>query len=143
MLLVQIQQDTVLVKIMIQKSTSLQVVDNSGAKVVSCISIGKGFNKKFAKLGDLILVSVKSLRNKRRLTSKVRKGEICFALIIRVKINKKQNFFCDKIKFSENSVILFTKQKKFLFTRIFGGVSLLFRYSKYTRIISLSSGILV
>jgi osmotically-inducible protein OsmY len=57
---------------MIQQQTILQVADNSGAKTVKCIKILGGYKKKYAKLGDLIVVSVQELRNKARLTSKVK-----------------------------------------------------------------------
>nr|NP_038193.1 ribosomal protein L14 [Synura synuroidea]AAF36959.1 ribosomal protein L14 [Synura synuroidea] len=127
---------------MIQKNSYLKVIDNSGVKTVCCISIGKGFNKKSAKLGDIILVSVKSLRTKRKLYSKIKKGEICKALIVRTKNKIVLSRWCEHFYFTENSVVLFTKQEKFLFTRVFGGISNFFRYSKYLRIISLSSGLL-
>jgi len=59
---------------MIQQQTILRVVDNSGAKNVKCIKVLGGFKRRFAKLGNVIIVSVKSLRNKSRNTSKVKKG---------------------------------------------------------------------
>ena len=61
---------------MIQVGTTLNVIDNSGAKKVYCIRIIKGSNKRYAYLGDSILVVVKTLRKKRRVLSKVKKGEI-------------------------------------------------------------------
>ena len=70
---------------MIQPQTILQVADNSGAKTVKCIKILGGYKKKYAKLGDLIVVSIQELRNKARLTSKVKKGEVYKALVIRTK----------------------------------------------------------
>ena len=60
---------------MIQQQTILQVADNSGAKTVKCIKILGGYKKKYAKLGDIIVVSVQELRNKSRLTSKVKKNK--------------------------------------------------------------------
>jgi large subunit ribosomal protein L14 len=128
---------------MIQPSTLLNVVDNSGAKKVSCIRVGKGFKKRYAFMGDIIVVSVKSLRKKRRFYSKVLKGDICHALVIR---SKKPDSFLDKnenIRFLENAVILLTRQNKILFTRIFGGVPYFIRYTKYMKIISLSSGLIL
>jgi large subunit ribosomal protein L14 len=70
---------------MVQLQTILQVADNSGAKTVKCIKILGGYKKKYAKLGDLIVVSVQELRNKSKLTSKVKKGEVFKALILRTK----------------------------------------------------------
>jgi len=126
---------------MIQKSSYLKVIDNSGAKVVSCIDVGKGFKKKVATLGDIITVSIKTLRNNRKLAIKVNKGDICKALIVRTKMYKKNFLSKDSFWFNENSVVLLNKQKKFLFTRIFGGLSSHFRNTKFIRILSLSTGV--
>ena len=70
---------------MIQQQTILKVTDNSGAKTVKCIKVLNGFKRRFAILGDMIIVSVQKLRNKARLTSKVRKGEVHKAIIVRTK----------------------------------------------------------
>jgi len=124
---------------MIQTGTFLNVIDNSGAKTAECIKIIQGYKKRYAVIGDIILVSIKSLRKKRRSFSKVKKGEMYQALIIRTK-SKKFYPFCDNFNFLENAVILFTKQNKFLGTRIFGSIIKHFRYTKYMRLISMSSG---
>ena len=84
---------------MIQQQTILKVTDNSGAKTVKCIKVLNGFKRQFAVLGDLIIVSVQKLRNKARLTSKVRKGEVHKAIIIRTKnktVRKEWNFIYNK-----------------------------------------------
>lgn len=70
---------------MIQSQTSLKVIDNSGAKVVNCIKVLGGLKKKTATIGDIIIVSIKELRNKNKLISKVKKGNIYKAVIIRIK----------------------------------------------------------
>jgi len=70
---------------MIQQQTLLKVADNSGAKIVKCIKVLGGFRRKFAYTGDVVVVSVLKLRNKSRSISKVKKGEIYKALIIRTK----------------------------------------------------------
>lgn len=75
---------------MIQQQTILKVSDNSGAKRVKCIKVLGGFKKKFAYLGDIIVVSVQELRNKAKTNSKVKKGEILKALIIRTKTKIKK-----------------------------------------------------
>jgi large subunit ribosomal protein L14 len=75
---------------MIQQQTILKVADNSGAKTVKCIKVLGGFKRKFANLGNIIIVSVHQLRNKSKMTSKVQKGEIYKALIIRTKAKTKQ-----------------------------------------------------
>jgi len=74
---------------MIQQQSILKVCDNSGAKTVKCIKVLGGFNKKIAKLGDIIVVSIQKLRNKSKITSKVKKGEVYKALILRTKKNLK------------------------------------------------------
>lgn len=76
-------------KKMIQQQTILKVADNSGAKSVKCIKVLNGFNRRFAVLSDVIIVSVQKLRNKARAISKVQKGEVHKAIIIRTK--KKNN----------------------------------------------------
>lgn len=70
---------------MIQQQTLLKVADNSGAKIVKCIKVLGGFKRKFARTGDIIVVSVVKLRNKSRSTSKVKKGDVFKALVIRTK----------------------------------------------------------
>ena len=67
---------------MIQNGTYLNVIDNSGAKKVYCIQVKGGYKKRYARIGDIITVSVKMLRTKRRATSKVKKGEVLKALIV-------------------------------------------------------------
>ena len=125
---------------MVQINTNLNVIDNSGAKTVYCIGLGSGFKKKFASTGDIVVVSIKNLRNKRRLSSKVLKGDILHALIIRTKHSIFNKFSGDSFYFKENAVVLLNRQNKFLFTRIFGVIPTFFRYSKYLRIITMSSG---
>ena len=60
---------------MIQQESILKVVDNSGAKTVKCIKVLGGFQKRYAKLGDIVVVSVQKLRNRSKKTSKVLKGQ--------------------------------------------------------------------
>lgn len=80
---------------MIQQQTILKVADNSGAKYVKCIKVLGGFKRKTAFLGDLIIVSVQQLRNKSKTTSKVLKGDVYKALILRTKqkVKKKDGTF--------------------------------------------------
>ena len=124
---------------MIQKGTCLNVVDNSGAKTVCCIQVVKGYRNRYAKVGDVIIVSIKNLRMKRRLTTKVKKGDVCKALIIRTKSSHKF-YGPEELNFLSNDVVLLSRQDKLVATRIFGLVPRSFRFSKYLRIISLSSG---
>ena len=125
---------------MIQNGTFLRVIDNSGSRIAACFKIIKGKKKRYAKMGDLILVSIKKLRSKRRLTSKTKKGEIYTALIVRTNSIKKH--FCgNDVNFFENYIILINKKNKFVGTRIFGSVPKFFRFTKFLKIISISSGI--
>ena len=74
---------------MIQTGTFLNIIDNSGAKEVCCIKVSKGYRRRYAFTGDVITVSVKSLKSKRKATSKVKKGDVVKALVVRTKSEKK------------------------------------------------------
>jgi large subunit ribosomal protein L14 len=126
---------------MIQNNTVLNIIDNSGAKVAECIKVYAGYKRRYAFVGDTILVTIKSLRTKRRGVSKIKKGELYKALIIRTKF-KKMLTSGDSIKFKENSAILLTKQNKFVGTRIFGSVPKSFKKTKFFKLITLSSGLI-
>ena len=126
---------------MIQVGTVLNVIDNSGARKICCIKVISGYKRRYAFAGDLIMVSVKSLRTKRKSTSKTKKGEVYKALVVRTKVQLK-GFSGDNIKFLENSAILLNKQNKFIGTRVFGALPVKFRYTKYLRILSLSNGVI-
>ena len=126
---------------MIQPRTILKVADNSGAKTVRCIKILKGFKKKYAKLGDLIVVSVQELRNKSKTTSKVKKHEVYQALIVKTKLGfKKSNGFYSY--FSENSVVLINKQGNPVGTRIIGPIPKILKKKQFQKIISISAGLI-
>lgn len=118
---------------MIQQQTILKVADNSGAKNVKCIKVLGGFKRKCAKLGDIIVVSIKSLRNKSKKISKVRKGEIYKALIIKTR-KKQKNKDGSLIFFNNNSVSLMSKQNKPLASRILGPIPKNLKKSKFANI---------
>ena len=84
---------------MIQKETILRVADNSGAKTVKCIKVLGGFKRKFAYLGDIIVVSVKTIKK----FSKIQRGEIYRALIVRTKKKVDKKDGCSTFLY-ENSV---------------------------------------
>jgi large subunit ribosomal protein L14 len=126
---------------MIQNGTHLNVIDNSGAKNVCCIRVSKGYKRRYASIGDVIVVSVKNLRKRRRITSKVRKGDVVKALIIRTRSSKNTGFY-EQLNFKNNGVILITQQNKPIGTRIFGAIPRIFKYTKFLRITSLSSGLI-
>ena len=121
--------------IMIQVGTELKIVDNSGAKKAYCIKVlSTSSNNKIAKVGSFILVVIKALRKqKSKSKSKVKKGEIVKALVIRTK-----NFNKNNIYFFENAVVLYSKQMKLIGTRIFGPVLKSFRYTKHLRLTLIS-----
>lgn len=124
---------------MIQQQTILRVTDNSGAKTVKCIKVLGGFKRKFAFLGDVIVVSVQQLRNKLKSTSKVQKGQVYKALIIRTKkVKIKKNGF--KTFFNENSVSLINKQGNPIASRIIGPLPKLLKKRKFNKFASISSG---
>lgn len=124
---------------MIQLQTILKVSDNSGAKDVKCIKVitGKG---KAAKLGDLLIVTVKSLKNRNKIMSKVKKGELYKGLLIRT---KKKIFTKDgsNFKFEENSVILLNKNNKLIATRIIGPLPKYLKKNKIVKTLNISTGI--
>jgi large subunit ribosomal protein L14 len=123
---------------MIQQQTILKVSDNSGAKTVKCIKVLSGTKRKYAKLGDIIIVSIQQLRNKSKKTSKVKKKEVYKALIIRTKTNsKKSNNF--KTLFDENSVALINKQENPIGTRITGPILKKLKKKKLKKFIYISS----
>ena len=126
---------------MIQPQTILKVADNSGAKTVKCVKILGGFQKRYAKLGDIIVVSVQQLRNKSKKTSKVLKGGVFWALVIRTKTQYKRkdgSFFL----LSENSVALINKQGNPVGTRILGPIPKTLKKKKFMKFVSLSVGLI-
>ena len=131
---------------MIQQETILQVADNSGAKTVKCIKVLGGYKKKYAKLGDIIVVSVQELRNKSKITSKVKKGEIYKALIIRTKkkIKKKDGtvLYSSKKIGSSNAVTLINKKGNPIATRITEPIPFKLKKKQLIKFISLSTGLI-
>jgi large subunit ribosomal protein L14 len=122
---------------MIQMQTSLDVADNSGAKRLSCIKVLGGTRRRYASLGDVIIVSVKeAIPN-----SKVKKGEVMRAVIVRtVKEVRRQDG--SYIKFDDNSAVLINPQNEPVGTRIFGPVARELRAKKFMKIISLAPEVL-
>jgi len=125
---------------MIQVGTSLKVLDNSGATEAYCIKVKNGYKKRYATIGESILVVVKKLRSSRKDEAKAKKGEIYSGLITHIKAATRNNV--GTIKSSKNSVILLNKQNKMIGTKIFGGLHHQFRYSKFLKIIFLSAGLI-
>ena len=122
---------------MIQEQTRLNVADNTGAKKVMCIRILGGSKRKYGKIGDTIVVTVKSAIP----GGAVKKGEISKAVIVRSKkeIRRKDGSF---IRFDENAAVLINEQKEPRGTRIFGPVARELRDKEYMKIISLAPEVL-
>lgn len=126
---------------MIQQQTILKVSDNSGAKTVICIKVLGGFKKKYATLGDIIVVSVQKLRNKLKKTSKVKKKEIYKALIIRTKTHSKKKDGFNTL-FKENSVVLINNQGNPIGTRVIGPLPKKLKNKNFQKLISISNGLI-
>ena len=126
---------------MIQQESILKVADNSGAKTVKCIKVLGGFKKRYAKLGDIIVVSVQQLRNRSKKTSKVLKGGVFRAVILKTKSKYRKKdgstFFI-----LENSVALINKQGTPIGTRILTPIPRKLKKKKLLKFVSLSIGLI-
>lgn len=131
---------------MILQESILQVADNSGAKTVKCIKVLGGYKKKNAKLGDIVVTSVQKLRNKSKITSKVKKGEIYKALVLRTKknLNKKDGstIFCAKKTKKSNVVVLIDKKKNPVGTRVTEPIPFKLRKKQYLKFLNISPGLI-
>lgn len=118
---------------MIQEETNLTVADNSGAKSVRCIRVLGGSDRRYASLGDIIVVSVKSAIP----GGTVKKGEVSRAVIVRTaKEVQRKDGSC--IKFDENAAVLINANNEPRGTRIFGPVGRELREKQFMKIISLA-----
>ena len=122
---------------MIQQQTILDVADNSGAKKVQCIKVLGGTRRKYATIGDVIVVSVKEAIPQ----SKVKKGEVARAVIVRTarEVKRPDGSY---IRFDGNSAVLINKDNEPIGTRIFGPVARELRARKFMKIISLAPEVL-
>lgn len=122
---------------MIQEESNLVVADNSGAKRVRCIRVLGGSSRRYARVGDLVVVSVKAaLPN-----AGVKKGEVSKAVIVRTKKEIKRPDG-SHIRFDENAAVLLNNQDEPRGTRIFGPVARELREKKFMKIISLAPEVL-
>jgi large subunit ribosomal protein L14 len=118
---------------MVQEETNLVVADNSGAKKVRVIRVLGGHERRYASLGDLVVVSVKAaLPN-----SNVKKGEVCKAVIVRTnkEVRRKDGSY---IRFDDNAAVILNTQGEPRGTRIFGPVARELRERNYMKIVSLA-----
>lgn len=118
---------------MIQEQTYLSVADNTGAKKVQCIRVLGGTNRRYASLGDLIVVAVKEAIPE----GTVKKGDVKKAVIVRMrKVFRRADG--SYIRFDENAAVLVNDAKEPIGTRVFGPIARELRDQKYMRIVSLA-----
>jgi large subunit ribosomal protein L14 len=122
---------------MIQMQTELEVADNSGARRVMCIKVLGGSKRRYAGIGDLIKVSVKDAVPR----GKVKKGEVCLAVVVRTKKGVRRQDG-SVLRFDSNAVVLLNAQSQSLGTRVFGPVPRELRTDKFMKIISLAPEVL-
>jgi len=122
---------------MIQAESVLVVADNSGAKVVQCIKVLGGSRRRYATLGDIIVVSIKEALP----GSKVKKGDMARAVIVRTKRECRRPDG-SYIKFDDNGAVLITPQLEPVGTRIFGPVARELRGKRFMKIVSLAPEVL-
>lgn len=123
---------------MIQTETILQVADNSGARAVMCIKVLGGSKRRYARIGDVIRVSIKDAIPR----GKVKKGEVKHALVVRTKKAMRRNDG-SIIRFDSNAVVLLNEQLQPIGTRIFGPVTRELRSSaQFMKIVSLALEVL-
>ncbi len=122
---------------MIQMQSTLLVADNSGAKKIQCIKVLGGSKRRFASIGDVIVITVKDAIPR----GKVKKGEVHKAVIVRT---AKEVYRQDgsSIRFDRNAAVLINNSGEPIGTRIFGPVTRELRAKKYMKIISLAPEVL-
>ena len=122
---------------MVQVQTMLNVADNSGAKKVMCVRVLGGTRRRYARVGDLIVVTIKSAIP----NSQIKKGSVVRAVVVRTKkeYGRKDGTF---IRFSDNAAVLVNEAGEPRGTRIFGPVARELRERKYMRIVSLAPEVL-
>ncbi len=122
---------------MVQQESLLNVADNTGARIIECIRVLGGSRKRYASVGDIIVVSVKeAIPN-----GKVKKGSVHRAIIVRTKYSIHRNDG-SKVKFDRNAAVLVDEKGEPVGTRIFGPVTRELRAKGQTKIISLAPEVL-
>ncbi len=122
---------------MIQNESVLDVADNSGARKVACIKVLGGSKRRYARIGDVIVVAIKDAMP----NGKVRKGEVAQAVVVRT-AKEFRRPDGTSIRFDDNAAVLLTKQGEPIGTRIFGPVTRELRAKGYMKIISLAPEVL-
>lgn len=122
---------------MIQQESRLSVADNSGAKEVLCIRVLGGTKKRYARLGDKIIVTIKDAIP----SGNVKKGTVSKAVVVRTKKETRRNDG-SYIRFDDNAVVLLTAADELRGTRIFGPVARELREKQFMKIVSLAPEVL-
>ncbi len=122
---------------MIQLRSMLEVADNSGAKKVQCVKVLGGSQRKYARLGDVVVVSVKEALPE----SNIKKGSVTKAVVVRTRREARRPDG-SYIRFDQNAVVLINAQGEPVGTRIFGPVARELRWKDYMKIISLAPEVL-
>ena len=122
---------------MIQVETNLEVADNSGARKVQCIKVLGGSKRRYASVGDVIVVTVKEAIPRGR----VKKGEVLNAVVVRTAKDVRRSDG-SAIRFDSNAAVLISKQGEPIGTRIFGPVTRELRAKRYMKIVSLAPEVL-
>ena len=122
---------------MIQAESKLEVADNSGARKLLCIRVLGGSGRRYASIGDIVIVSVKEAIPNAR----VKKGEVRRAVVVRTKRSVGRNDG-SHIRFDENAAVLIDAQKELVGTRIFGPVARELRGRGFMKIVSLAPEVL-
>lgn len=122
---------------MIQMQSRMNVADNSGAKEVMCVKVLGGSKKRYATIGDIVIVSIKeALPN-----AKVKKGDVAKAVVVRT-VKKLRRPDGSYIRFDDNSAVLINASKEPIGTRIFGPVARELRAKQFVKIVSLAPEVL-
>lgn len=118
---------------MIQKYTTLQVADNTGAKKLRCFNILGGTRRRYARIGDIVVCSVREATP----SATVKKGEIVKAVIVRTRreLPREDGSY---VRFDDNAAVIINNQKEPIGTRIFGAVARELRAKRFMKIISLA-----
>ena len=122
---------------MIQMQSRMNVADNSGAKEVMCIKVLGGSKKRYAQIGDIVIVSIKEALP----TAKVKKGDVAKAVVVRT-VQKLRRADGSYIRFDDNAAVLINASKEPIGTRIFGPVARELRGKAFVKIVSLAPEVL-
>lgn len=122
---------------MIQMQTRMNVADNTGAKEVMCIKVLGGSKKRYAQIGDIVIVSIKEALP----TAKVKKGDVAKAVVVRT-VHKLRRPDGSYIRFDDNAAVLINPAKEPIGTRIFGPVARELRAKSFVKIVSLAPEVL-